>query len=65
MVYSTSFNKYCSFTIKRNCHMKNIISAEFFFAMIMFSLRVEADISDYKVMTWNLQGSSAAGVSVN
>ncbi|EEA2942734.1 cytolethal distending toxin subunit B family protein [Salmonella enterica] len=43
--------------------MKNIISAGFFFAMIMFSLRVEADISDYKVMTWNLQGSSAAGES--
>lgn len=31
--------------------------------MALFSLRVDANISDYKVMTWNLQGSSAAGES--
>ncbi|EAA1980412.1 cytolethal distending toxin subunit B family protein [Salmonella enterica] len=40
--------------------MKNIIPAGVFFAIMMFSLRVDANISDYKIMTWNLQGSSSA-----
>ncbi|ENP2200617.1 cytolethal distending toxin subunit B family protein [Salmonella enterica] len=39
--------------------MKNIIYASIFFAMTMFSIRVNANIGDYKIMTWNLQGSSA------
>ncbi|EMG72218.1 cytolethal distending toxin subunit CdtB [Salmonella enterica subsp. enterica serovar Newport str. SHSN004] len=61
MVYSTSLNTYHSFTLKVNVAMKNIISAGLFFTMTISSMSVSANIGDYKIMTWNLQGSSAAG----
>lgn len=41
--------------------MKKIISAGLFLFVTMFSMSVYANIGDYKIMTWNLQGSSAAG----